>query len=88
VAGGSARPLGTTARTPGATARRRGCGSGAGRWGWHLSGSGGTARAGASPGGSARTTACCWGRHAVVTQRIVIGPFELKFNQLNMNSTV
>jgi hypothetical protein len=39
-------------------------------------------------GGTARTTACRWSRRAVVTWQLVIGPFELKFNRLNTNSTV
>jgi hypothetical protein len=71
LAGGIALPLGATA-CPG----RRG--SGTGRRGWCLPGSGGTAR----------TTACRWGRVAVVTRRLVIGPFKLKFDCLNMNSTI
>jgi hypothetical protein len=49
----SARPLGATARLPGATTRHRGRGSRTGRWGWRLPGPSGTARAGARPGGSA-----------------------------------
>jgi hypothetical protein len=43
----------------------------------------GTADAGAESGGSTRTTACHWGRRAVVTRRILIGLFELKFDCLN-----
>jgi hypothetical protein len=39
-------------------------------------------------GGIARTTVCHWGRWAVVTWQLVIGPFELKFDCLNMNLTV
>jgi hypothetical protein len=29
-----------------------------------------------------------WGRRVVVMQRLVIGPFQLKFDHLNTNSTV
>jgi hypothetical protein len=88
VASGSAHPLHATTRPPGATARRRGRGSGTGWWGWRLPGPGGTTRAGVGPGGSAHTTACHWGRQAVVTRWLVIGPFELKFDHLNTNSTI
>jgi hypothetical protein len=41
-----------------------------------------------APGRTARTTACRWGRRAVVTRRLVIDPFELKFDRLNTNLTV
>jgi hypothetical protein len=41
-----------------------------------------------APGGTTRTTACFWGRQALMTRQLVIGPFELKFDRLNMNSTV
>jgi hypothetical protein len=51
-------------------------------------GPGGTACVGARPDGSACTTACRWGRRAVVTWWFVIGPFELKFDRLNTNLTV
>jgi hypothetical protein len=71
----------------GATARCRGRGSGTGQWGWRLPEPGGTTHAGAGravvPGGTARTTACCWGRRAVVMWWLVVGPFKLKFDSLN-----
>jgi hypothetical protein len=38
--------------------------------------------------GTARTIIYRWGRQTVVTRRLVISPFELKFNRLNTNSTV
>jgi hypothetical protein len=41
-----------------------------------------------APGGTACTTGCHWGWRTVVTRRLVIGPFELLFDRLNMNSTV
>jgi hypothetical protein len=50
---------------------------------WQWDRPGGSARAGA-----ACTIACHWGRWAVVTRRLVIGPFKLKFDHSNMNSTV
>jgi hypothetical protein len=43
--------------------------------------------AGAGATVSARTTACRWGRRAVVMRRLLIGLFELKFDRLNTNST-
>jgi hypothetical protein len=41
-----------------------------------------------APDGTVRTTTCCWSRWAIVMWRFVIGPFELKFDRLNTNSTV
>jgi hypothetical protein len=79
----SARPLGATARPPGATTRCRGHGSGTGRWGWCLPRPDGTASVGAELGGSVRTTTCRWDRWTVVTRWLVIDPFELKFDHLN-----
>jgi hypothetical protein len=49
---------------------------------------GGTALVGAKPGGSARITAYRWGRRAVLMRRLLIDPFELKFEHLNTNSTI
>jgi hypothetical protein len=72
----------------GGTARPRWHGSGTRRQGWRLPEPSGITHTRARPGGIARTTACCWGRWAVVTRRLVIDPFELKFDRLNTNSTV
>jgi hypothetical protein len=80
LAGGSSRPKDTTASVSGATATPADVASHAGAMA--------TARAGAGPGGSVSTTAYRWGRRAVVTWQLLIGPFELKFDRLNMNSTV
>jgi hypothetical protein len=38
--------------------------------------------------GTVCTTTCHWSRPAVVMQRLLISPFELKFDRLNTNSTV
>jgi hypothetical protein len=83
VVGGSTLPLGATAR-PGR------CGSGIGRQRYRLAGPGGTIHAGAGPGDSARVVppALPAAGQAVVTRCLLIGPFEFKFECLNMNSTV
>jgi hypothetical protein len=57
-------------------------------------GAGPNGRVGACPGqvvapdGTVRTTACHWGRRTVMTRRLMIGLFELKFYRLNTNSIV
>jgi hypothetical protein len=51
-------------------------------------GAGATAHAGAESSGSAGTTTCRWGWWVVVTRQCLIGPFKLKFDRLNTNSTV
>jgi hypothetical protein len=79
VVGGSARPLGATTRCSGATARHGRCGNRGGRHSYRLVGADATARAEAGPGGSVQ---------ALVMWQLLIGPFELKFNYLNTNSTV
>jgi hypothetical protein len=52
---------------------------------YHLEQAGATARAGAGSGGIICTIVCRWGRWTVVTWRILIGLFELKFDRLNIN---
>jgi hypothetical protein len=52
---------------------------------YHLEQAGATARAGARSGGIICTIVCRWGRWTVVTWRILIGLFELKFDRLNIN---
>jgi hypothetical protein len=47
-----------------------------------------TARTRVGLGSSVGTTACRWGRRAVVTQQLLIGLFELKIDRLNMKSIV
>jgi hypothetical protein len=39
-------------------------------------------------GAGTAATACRWGWRTVVMQQLLIGPFELKFDRLNTNSTV
>jgi hypothetical protein len=51
-------------------------------------GAGATIRIGAGPGGSVGTTICHWDRRMVVTRRLLIDLFELKFDYLNTNSIV
>jgi hypothetical protein len=53
-----------------------------------MSGPDDTTRVGAGPNGIVRTIVGRWGRRVVVTRRLVIDLFELKFDRLNMNSIV
>jgi hypothetical protein len=78
VAGDSVRSLVVIARWLSATTRSKRRGSRIGWHGYHLVGSGSTTR----------TTICYWGRWVVVRRRFLIGPFEFKFDRLNLNSTV
>jgi hypothetical protein len=48
----------------------------------------GTILTGATPCGSAHTTACHWSRWAVVRYQFFIYPFKFKFDHLNTNLIV
>jgi hypothetical protein len=82
--GGSAHLGGASAIAPGATAHSGRRGGERGRHSFRPTRAYGNARVGAASGATARR----WGRGVVAMWRVLIGSFEFKFDDLNMNLSV